>query len=807
MRLSRERLKELMISLEYDEFDEEDINDIIEIYKDLQKDPNNVYQNNQKNIEYFNTNIMPFCKDRNNTSKILDKITNEGLKKQFKKIFNITDITNNYDSNIGVINSKEEGDIHIPNNTCVKDNINNFQINTKKAEIEHQNVVDNDIDDLNGNASIEPIIKEENESFNTTKEKSKNVQYNYNHNLKNNNIPPNNIKVTRSQITAIIRNINDPIKQEELLQMFTGTPIQNRKLFIKKILSICSIIGDIKKHIEILESILKIKINKKVHNVKTKVQSPVNNTNNFQSLPKETKQEIVNNNAQPTLDDSDYLQEIKSILNDNEQIDINKYNEKMKSFIANNSTHQIPFELYYKLYVIHLLCTYKSKISYIQKFDQLYCKLAKIDRDYWDYFSQFKKSQWKEDNSSLNNRIQILSLIENRIKNKKPISFDTNLFSLMVNVLDKGSMEFDLQTIKLYLYSIEFYKEYRNNKEILNSIQAQLNKNNYLLEVYYYYSFISLSQYKEYFTSSPDSNSVLLDMFLYDWMYNYNYLFSTYNKDAIKALSNNNDINVQLCLSICNQWVDQKQQYPLQIAEYIQYESIIVKAGVILLSIINKNKGNTIHVYNLINTIKQNSKKIFVQLWKDLTIDVHNYSPLANCHDYSFISSNMINDKEINRVISDENIQFIFIIPKENNNEGLIYERTQNKMWCDYTVNKEINGYTIKKNIKESITKYKEKIDIYIIYKVSQLQKFFEQYKNRLNEIKDIWYSIMIELLFRYPIQCINYKKQIIQYLKGCIQLPNAKDYIVENLTKLRYELPSFYNSFSESIQHFQIYN
>ena len=222
----------------------------------------------------------------------------------------------------------------------------------------------------------------------------------------------------------------------------------------------------------------------------------MNNTNNFQPLPKETKQEIVNNNTQPTLDDSDYLQEIKSILNDNEQIDINKYNERMKSFIANNTTHQIPFELYYKLYVIHLLCTYKSKISYIQKFDQLYCKLAKIDRDYWDYFSQFKQSQWKEDNSSLNNRIQILSLIENRIENKKPISFDTKLFSLMVNVLDKGSMEFDLQTIKLYLYSIEFYKEYRNNKEILNSIQAQLKKNNYLLEVYYYYSFISLSKYK-----------------------------------------------------------------------------------------------------------------------------------------------------------------------------------------------------------------------------------------------------------------------------------------------------------------------
>ncbi len=800
MRLIREKLEELMISLEYDEFDEEDINDIIEIYKDLQKDPNNDVQNNQKNIEYFNTNIMPFCTD--NTSKILDKITNEGLKEQFKKIFNITDITNNYDSNIEVINSKEEGDIHNPNITCVKDNINNLQINTKKAEIEHQNVVDNDIDYLNGNASNMSIIKEENESFNTPKEKSKIVQYNYN--LNNNIIPPNNIKVTRSQITAIIRNINDPIKQEELLQMFTGTPIQNRKRFIKKILSICSIIGDIKKHIEILESILKIKINEKVHNVKTKVQSPVNNTNNFQPLPKETKQEIVNNNAQPTLDDSDYLQEIKSILNDNEQIDINKYNERMKSFIAKKTTHQIPFELYYKLYVIHLLCTYKSKISYIQKFDQLYCKLAKIDSD---WFSQFKKSQWKEDNSSLNNRIQILSLIENRIKNKKQISFDTNLFSRMVNVLDKGSMEFDLQTIKLYLYSIEFYKEYRNNKEILNSIQAQLNKNNNLLEVYYYYSFISLSKYKEYFTSSPDSNSVLLDMFLYDWMYNDNHLFPTYNKDAIKALSNNNDINVQLCLSICNQWVDQKQQYPLQIAEYIQYESIIVKAGVILLSIINKNKGNTIHVYNLINTIKQNYQKKFVQLWEDLTIDVHNYSPLANCHDYSFISSNMINDKEINRVISDENIQFIFIIPKENNNEGLIYERTQNKMWCDYTVNKEINGCTVKKNIKESITKYKEKIDIYIIYKVFQFQKFFEQYKNRLNEIKDIWYSIMIELLFRYPIQCINYKKQIIQYLKGCIKLPNAKDYIVENLKTLRDDLPSFYNSFSESIQHFQIYN
>ena len=899
-----------MISLEYDEFDEEDINDIIEIYKDLQKDPNNDVQNNQKNIEYFNTNIMPFCKDRGNASKILDKITNKGLKEQFKKIVNITDITNNYDSNIGVINSQEEGNIHIPNNTCVKDNINNFQINTNKAEIEHQNVVDNDIDnlngnasiepiikkqneintkkaeiehqnmvdnnidylngnasieprikkenessnigvinskeegdihtpnntkdnisnfqintkkaeiehqngvdndidDLNGNASIEPIIKEENESFNTPKEKSKNVQYNYNHNLKNNNIPPNNIKVTRSQITAIIRNINDPIKQEELLQMFTGTPIQNRKLFIKKILSICSIIGDIKKHIEILESILKIKINKKVHNVKTKVQSPVNNTNNFQPFPQETKQEIVNNNAQPTLDDSDYLQEIKSILNDNEQIDINKYNERMKSFIANNTTHQIPFELYYKLYVIHLLCTYKSKISYIQKFDQLYCKLAKIDRDYWDYFSQFKQSQWKEDNSSLNNRIQILSLIENRIKNKKPISFDTNLFSLMVNVLDKGSMEFDLQTIKLYLYSIEFYKEYRNNKEILNSIQAQLKKNNYLLEVYYYYSFISLSQYKESFPSSPDSNSVLLDMFLYDWMYNDNHLFPTYNKDAIKALSNNNDINVQLCLSICNQWVDQKQQYPLQIAEYLHNESIIVKAGVILLSIINKNKGNTIQVKNLINTIKQYyQKNKFVQLWNDLTIDVHNYSPLANCHDYSFIHSNIINDKEINLVINDKNIQFIFIIPKEKNNEGLIYERTQNKMWwCDYTVNKEINGCTVKKNIKESITKYKEKIDIYIIYKVFQFQKFFEQYKNRLNEIKDIWYSIMIKLLFRYPIQCINYKKQIIQYLQGCINLPNAKDYIVENLKTLRDDLPSFYNSFSESIQHFQIYN
>ena len=76
-----------MISLEYDEFDEEDINDIIEIYKDLQKDPNNDVQNNQKNIEYFNTNIMQFCTDRDNASKILDKITNEGLKEQFKKDF------------------------------------------------------------------------------------------------------------------------------------------------------------------------------------------------------------------------------------------------------------------------------------------------------------------------------------------------------------------------------------------------------------------------------------------------------------------------------------------------------------------------------------------------------------------------------------------------------------------------------------------------------------------------------------------------------------------------------------------------
>ena len=120
-------------------------------------------------------------------------------------------------------------------------------------------MVDNDIDDLNGNASIEPIIKEENESFNTPKEKSKIVQYNYNHNLKNNIIPPNNIKVTRSQITAIIRNINDPIKQKELLQMFQETPKQNRKLFIKKIYSICSIIGDIKKHIKTIESILKLK--------------------------------------------------------------------------------------------------------------------------------------------------------------------------------------------------------------------------------------------------------------------------------------------------------------------------------------------------------------------------------------------------------------------------------------------------------------------------------------------------------------------------------------------------------------------
>ena len=68
--------------------------------------------------------------------------------------------------------------------------------------------------------------------------------------------------------------------------MFQESPKQNRKLFIKKIYSICSIIGDIKKHIKTIESILKIKINEKVHNVKTKVQSPVNNTNNFQPLPK-----------------------------------------------------------------------------------------------------------------------------------------------------------------------------------------------------------------------------------------------------------------------------------------------------------------------------------------------------------------------------------------------------------------------------------------------------------------------------------------------------------------------------------------
>ena len=70
--------------------------------------------------------------------------------------------------------------------------------------------------------------------------------------------------------------------------------------------------------------------------------------------------------------------------------------------------------------------------------------------------------------------------------------------------------------------------------------------------------------------------------------------------------------------------------------------------------------------------------------------------------------------------------------------------------------------YTSVDELKNAECKYEEDL-------AEQEQKENNKH-NRLNEIKDIWYSIMIELLFRYPIQCINYKEQIIQYLKGLQQ-------------------------------------
>ena len=792
MRLIRERLEELMISLEYDEFDEEDINEIIEIHQYLQDDSNNVSHNHKNNIEYFNKNILVFCQDGNNTSKIIAKITNENLKEKFRKVFKITDNTNNNDSNILVINSKEEGDIQIPNRTIVKDKINNIQVNIKKTDITHQNVVDNDIEYLNDNPSIEPIIKEENESFNSSKNKSNKLKNDLNTNFNNSDIPPTIIKETRSQITSIIRNTDDNIKKKKLKEMYNGIPEQKRKMFIKKILSIGSMIGDINKHIMILESTLHINIKNKAQNVQTKVQLTGNKTNNIQPL----------NNTQSINDASVYLQQFKSLINDNQQITLIQYYTIMKDLINNTNIHQIPFELYYYLYVIHLLCTHKSSISYIKKFDQLYYRLANIEID---YFPQLQEYTCNEDNSSLKYRKKILSLIDNRIKNKKIITFDKYLFSLMVNELDKGSMDFNIQTIRLYLYSIELYKEYESNNDILQSIEEQIKHNINLIEVYYYYSFLSLSKYNEDLLNSFDSDEVLLDMFIYDWKYNHNRLFSNYSQNEIKALSRNDDINVQFCLSVCNQGVDQKKQYRIHISQYnIKHESITVKAGVLLLSIINQFKENTIEVNKLINTIKKYYQNNFDKVLNFLTIDVKNPSTLSNCRYYSFIHSNLIqhfDDNEITYLINDENIQFIFIIPKNNNNEGSIYQRIQNNMWWDYLLNQQKIDEIIKIYIKFSLVKYKGKVDIYIIYKVFHIQRFFEQYKNRLNGIKDIWYSIMLELLLRYPIQCINYQDNIIQYLKGCIHLPNAKDEIRENLNTLIKDLPSYYYSFKGYIQ------
>ena len=793
MRLIRERLEELMISLEYDEFDEEDINEIIEIHQYLQDDSNNVSHNHKNNIEYFNKNILVFCQDGNNTSKIIAKITNENLKEKFRKVFKITDNTNNNDSNIWEINSKEEGDIQIPNNTIVKDKINNIQVNIKKTDITHQ--VDNDIEYLNDNPSIEPIIKEENESFNSSKNKSNKLKNDLNTNF--NNIPPTIIKETRSQITSIIRNID--IKKKELLKMYDGIPEQKRKMFIKKILSIGSMIGDINKHIMILESALPIKIKNKAQNVQTKVQLTGNKTNNIQPL----------NNTQSINDASVYLQQFKSLINDNQQITLIQYTTIMDDLINNTNIHQIPFELYYYLYVIHLLCTHTSSISYIKKFDQLYYRLANIKIDYLDYFPKLREYTCNEDNSSLKYRKKILSLIGNRIKDKKIITFDKDLFSLMVKELDKGSIDFNIQTIRLYLYSIELYKEYKSNNDILQSIEEQIKYNINLIEVYYYYSFLSLSKYNEDLLNSSHSDEVLLDMFIYDWKYKENCLFSKYSQTKIKALSRNDDINVQFCLSVCNQRVDQKKQYRIHISQYnINHESITVKAGVLLLSIINQFKENTIEVNKLINIIKKYYQNNFDKVLKILKIDVNNPSSLSNCRYYSFIHSNLIqpfDDNEITYLINDENIQFIFIIPKNNNNEGSIYQRTQNNMWWDYSFNQPTIDKIINLNIQMFFVKYKGKVDIYIIYKVFHIQRFFEQYKNRLNGIKDIWYSIMLELLFRYPIQCINYKQNIIDYLKGCINLPNAKDFIIENLKILIKDLPSYYYSFKGYIQSLSI--
>ena len=556
-----------------------------------------------------------------------------------------------------------------------------------------------------------------------------------------------------------------------------------------------NIINDINSTIKLIEQLLDITITEKnklkeMKTLEIQKQSKVIK-DNIIPLVQSKKGKIECTNIVPINDGSKYLQQFKS-LTEEKNIDIKQFKTIINSCLNDKSLKEIPFELYYYLYVINFLSLYKNNRPNITTFDNLYIKLAKIKNN---FFPNVKTKISQSSNSSLSNRYKILTLIEEKITKKIPIKFDKKLIIDLikeVNLNDIESLKFNIQTIKLYLFSIEFYKEYSDNQEILDSIEELVFDNNTLIDIYYYYSFLSVSRYNNtiYTPSLTNSNDTLLYMYLYDWLYNDNYIFSLKN-DSIKTLTNNNDINHKFCLSVCNQ----RKEEQIVMNPYISSDTITIKGGILLASIqkgiqYNENDISTIKQYNNFELILETIKITFINLCS------LNNSP------YYFFQKISTNEQEINQLISDDNVQLIFVFPQKYNNKGSIYQRMKDDRWWDYSKNKEYPKVRIISSIKKYIQTYSNKINIYVLYKVFLIQLFFEQNKSIIKNIEPNLYSVMIELLYRYQIQCIKYIEEIKKYFEKCFYLPNAKKYIVEQLKELIKIQPNYKESLSRFIKN-----
>ena len=228
MRLLRERLEELMISLEYDEFDEEDINDIIYIYQKLNNDPENTTNNNVNNIDYFNTNIISYCK--NNINKILLNISNKEVKDKFNNIFK--DSINLEDNT-----SIEEGEKRIPNSSNSKEKIQNSEINNRIQTPDNSNEEKDkgQLKKLDITPGNEPKIERENEQT-TNPIENKDVN---NDNIQQKSklmIHSDNSKGYNSKLTSILIEIDNQSKQDELKAIYNELDDEKRKHFVSKIL-------------------------------------------------------------------------------------------------------------------------------------------------------------------------------------------------------------------------------------------------------------------------------------------------------------------------------------------------------------------------------------------------------------------------------------------------------------------------------------------------------------------------------------------------------------------------------------------